>query len=397
MKYLLQILPTNFKIWLLNLLYKDIAGKGTDGDTELAHINAYEANLLLSVGGSGTINKTTGLREYKGGGGGSSAPTTQTVNQVSIPPELMPYATSTLGAAKQQMFDVNASGDITGIKPYVPYSTDPSQYVAGFSPLQATSYTGAAGLSTPSTYGTAMGMTGLAAADTARLAGQAAGAGTDYARMATSPTAMSAYMNPYLSASLAPQLAEMNRQGQIAAQQAASQATASGAFGGTRSALAQNEAARNAMMAQQQLIGQGYNQAYNQAQQAMQYGAGLGLQGQQAGLQGLGQVGQMAGQLGALGGQQLQAQQGILGLQNQLGAQQQQQQQNIINQAIQNYATAQQYPMLQLGTMMNLVRGTPTQITGTQTYQAPPSPISQLAGLGTAGIAGLGLYNAMNQ
>ena len=395
MKYLIQLLPTNFKIWLLNLLYKDIAAKGDGGDTELAHINAYEAELLLSVGGSGTINKVTGLKEFKGGGGGS-APTTQTVNQVNIPPELMPYATSTLGAAKQQMFDVNASGDITGIKPYVPYSTDPSQYVAGFSPLQSASFTGAAGLTTPSTYGTAMGMTGATALDTARLAGQAAGAGMDYNRMATSPTAMSAFMNPYVSAALAPQLAEINRQGQIAATQAAGQATGAGAFGGTRSQLAQSEAARNAMMAQQQAIGQGYNQAYNQAQQAMQYGAGLGLQGQQAGLQGLGQVGQLAGQLGALGGQQLQAQQGIIGLQNQMGAQQQQQQQNIINQAIQNYATAQQYPMMQLGTMMDLVRGTPTQITGTQTYQAPPSPISQLAGLGTAGIAGLGLYNAMN-
>ena len=395
MKYLLNILPIKFKVWLLDLLYKDIAGKGTDGDTELAHINAYEANLLLSVGGSGTINKATGLREYKGGGGGS-APTTQTVNQVNIPPELMPYATSTLASAKQQLFDVNAAGDITGIKPYTPYSTDPSKYVAGYSPLQSASFTGAAGLTTPSTYGTAMGMTGVTAADTARLSGLAAGAGTDYARMATSPTAMSAYMNPYLSASLAPQLNEIARQGQIASQQAAGQATAAGAFGGTRGQLAQSEAQRNALMAQQQAIGQGYNQAYNQAQQAMQYGAGLGLQGQQAGLQGLGQVGQLAGQLGALGGQQLQAQQGILGLQNQLGAQQQTQQQNIINQAIQNYATAQQYPLMQLGTMMDLVRGTPTQITGTQTYQAPPSPISQLAGLGTAGIAGLGLYNAMN-
>ena len=327
-----------------------------------------------------------------GGGGGQQAPSTQTVNQVSIPPEIMPYATSTLAAAKQQLFKTSPTGDITGMQPYVPYSEDPSKYIAGFSPLQSTSFTGAAGLTTPSAYGTAMGMTGATAADTARLAGAAAGAGTDYARMATSPGAMSAYMNPYLEASLAPQLNAIQRQGDIQSQLAASQATGSGAFGGTRSALAQNLAQQNALMAKQQAIGQGYNQAYNQAQQAMQYGAGLGLQGQQAGLAGLGQVGQLAGQLGQLGGAQLQAQQGNIALQNQLGAQQQQQQQNIINQAIQNYATAQQYPMMQLGTMMDLVRGTPTQITGTQTYQAPPSPISQLAGLG---IAGLGLSKVL--
>jgi hypothetical protein len=203
-------------------------------------------------------------------------------------------------------------------------------------------------------------------------------------------------MNPYIRESLQPQLNQIAQQGNIAAQQAAGQATGAGAFGGTRSALAQNLAQQNALMAQQQAIGQGYNQAYQQAQQAMQYGAGLGLQGQQTALQGLGQAGQAGATLGQLGGAQLGAQQGILNLQNQLGAQQQTQQQNIINQAIQNYATAQQFPMMQLGTMMDLVRGTPTQITGTQTYQAPPSSISQLAGLGTAGIAGLGLYNAMN-
>jgi hypothetical protein len=37
------------------------------------------------------------------------------------------------------------------------------------------------------------------------------------------------------------------------------------------------------------------------------------------------------------------------------------------------------------------------QATTTQAYQAPPSSASQIAGLGTAGIAGLGLYNAMNK
>ena len=395
MKYLIQLLPTNFKIWLLNLLYKDIAAKGDGGDTELAHINAYEAELLLSVGGSGTINKVTGLKEFKGGGGGSSGPTTSTVYQQSIPTELMPITQSTLGAAAQQIYNTDASGDITGIKPYVPYSTDPSKYIAGFSPLQSSSFTGASGLTTPGQFEAGSKLAGASGLGSLGMVGSLAGTGADYNAMATSPTAMGAFMNPYVSSALAPQLAEIQRQGQIAATQAASQATGSGAFGGTRSALAQNEAARNAMMAQQQAIGQGYNQAYNQAQQAMQYGAGLGLQGQQAALGALGQAGQAGATLGQLGTQQLGAQQGILGLQNQFGAQQQQQQQNIINQAIQDYATAQQFPMQQLASMMALIRGTPIQTTSTQSYQAAPSPISQLSGLGTAGIAGLGLYNAM--
>jgi len=395
MKQLIQILPTNFKIWLLNLLYKDIASKGDGGDTELAHINAYEAELLLSIGGSGTINKKTGLKEFKGGGGGGG-PSTSTVYQQQIPKELMPITQATLGAATEQMFNTDSEGNISGIKPYQPYSTDPSRYVAGFSPLQQQSFQGAAGLSMPGEFQAGSQLTGAGGMGSIGVAGQAAQAGNNYYNMATNPGAVQSFMNPYVQASLNPQLAQLSQQGNIAASQAAGQAAASGAFGGTRSALASNLAQQNSMMAQQNAIGQGYNQAYNQAQQAMQYGAGLGLQGQQTALQGLGQAIQAGQGLGQLGTQRLGAQQGIIGMQNQYGAQQQQQQQNTINQAIQNYATAQQYPMMQLGTMMNLIRGTPIQTASTQTYQAAPSPISQLAGAGTAGLAGLGLYNAMN-
>jgi DNA-binding XRE family transcriptional regulator len=74
-----------------------------------------------------------------------------------------------------------------------------------------------------------------------------------------------------------------------------------------------------------------------------------------------------------------------MGFQNQLGQQQQQFQQGIINQAIQDYATAQQYPMMQLGFMSNMLRGLPMQATTTQTYQAQPNLATQaISGLGTA-------------
>ena len=55
----------NSKVSLLKELYNDIASKGQDGDTMLAHINPYEAELLKAHGGSGTINPTTGLPEFK--------------------------------------------------------------------------------------------------------------------------------------------------------------------------------------------------------------------------------------------------------------------------------------------------------------------------------------------
>ena len=44
-----------------------VKAKGREGDTELAHVNPIEAMMLKRMGGSGTINPKTGLREYKGG------------------------------------------------------------------------------------------------------------------------------------------------------------------------------------------------------------------------------------------------------------------------------------------------------------------------------------------
>ena len=44
--------------------YQQLASKGRFGDTELYNINRKEAALLRALGGSGTINPNTGLREY---------------------------------------------------------------------------------------------------------------------------------------------------------------------------------------------------------------------------------------------------------------------------------------------------------------------------------------------
>ena len=44
-----------------------VASAGRGGDTQLAHINDRKAEMLKRMGGSGTINPNTGLREYKSG------------------------------------------------------------------------------------------------------------------------------------------------------------------------------------------------------------------------------------------------------------------------------------------------------------------------------------------
>jgi hypothetical protein len=292
-----------------------------------------------------------------------------------------------LGATQQQLFntstDENGNVNITGVKPYQPYSTNMQDYVAPFSPMQQKAQQSVANMTLPSQYGQG---TGAALMGTA----QALTAGQRYANQATDPYAMQGYMNPYLQNALNPALNEISRQYDITGTQEMGNATRSGAFGGNREALMAAENQRNKNMAMNQAIGTGYNQAFNQAQQAQQYGANLGLQGAQAGIQG-GQA------LAGIGGQGLQAEQGILSAQQAVGAQQQAQQQQMINQAIQNYATAQQYPQQQLAFMNAQIRGLPMQTMTTQGYQAAPSAISQAAGLGTAGIAGLGLYNTMNR
>ena len=130
-------------------------------------------------------------------------------------------------------------------------------------------------------------------------------------------------------------------------------------------------------LANQSAAGQAQQLAANQ----QQFGASNQLANLQALLGG-------ANQLAGLGGAQLAAQQGILGTQANQGAVQQNQQQNIINQAVQNYATAQQYPFMQLGLLNSMIRGLPMQSSSTQMYQAAPNVASQIGGLAAAGILG---------
>jgi len=261
---------------------------------------------------------------------------------------------------------------------------------------------------------------------------------------------VSQYMNPYMQNVVDIQQREAQRQADIAGTQRAGQAVRSGAFGGSRAGLMEAEAARNLATQKGDIQAQGQNAAFQNAQQqfnqqqqanlqaqmanqgaglqvgsqnlnaqlgiqqlgagqnmqaqlanqqanlaaqqaaeqSKQYGAGYGMQGMQTGLQ-------AAGQLGQLGQTQYGQQLGNINLQNQMGAQQQAQQQGILNQQIQNYAMAQQYPQQQLAFMSNMLRGLPMQSTSTNMYQAAPSNVSQLAGLGMAGyglsrMAGMG-------
>ena len=347
------------------------------------HLDMLPEEAFVKVG------KT--IKLYGKGGGGQQSTTSQ-VNQSNIPDYAQPYVENMLNATQQQLFQTDSNNQITGFQPYKPYSTDPSNYIAGFSPMQQQAQQGAANLQMPGQYAQASGLAGASGMGSLGMAGQLANTGNQYNQMATNPNATQAFMNPYVQASLAPQLDEMRRQYGISGVQEQGNATQQGAMGGSREALMASENNRNMGTAMNQAIGTGYNNAFQAAQQAQQFGANLGLQGNQAALSGLGQANTAAGTLGQIGAGQLAGQQSILGTQNQLGAQQQAQQQQITNQAIQDYANAQQYPMMQLGMMSNMLRGLPMQATTTQSYQAQPNLISQ--GIGALGT-GISLSNAM--
>lgn len=330
------------------------------------------------------------------GGGGGGGPTTTQSNTSNVPEYAKPYVENMLGSAQKQIYN----DDMTTFRPYQAYSSNPNDYVAGYSPLQQSAQQGAANLQTPSSFGQATnmaGMSGLGALGTTRGAGMygAMGAqqGLGFGQQAQDPNAVQGYMNPYLQASLNPQLAEIQRQYDITGTQEQSQAAKQGAFGGSREALMAAENARNKNLAMNQVIGQGYNTAFNNAQQQMAQAAQLGMQGAGLGLQGIGaqqagynQLGQAGTNLSNIGNQQLAAQQGIIETQNKIGAQMQAQEQQKINQQIQDYATQQQYPFMQLGIMNSLLRGLPLQSTTTQSYQAQPALGQQALGLGLGAL-----------
>jgi hypothetical protein len=376
---------------------------------------------------------------FTGGGGGPSQTTTQTSN---IPEYARPYVENMLGATQSQLFTTSggtqardatydtegniltpavAAGprEITGFKPYQAYSSNVNDYFAGPSDLMKQSYQGMANMRVAPQIGEGSVMANQGGAglmgtvNPAGMYGQmgaglglaASGAGQAYENQATNPNDVSRYMSPYMQNVVDYQKSQALRDFQMGQPMMARQAVGQGAFGGNRLALQQAEAQRGLMSQLQGIQATGTQKAFDTAQQAQQYRANLGLQGMQAGMQGVGlglqgvgaqQAGytgalNAANTLGTLGQNQYGQQMGILEGQNRFGLQQQQMEQAKINQAISDYATAQQYPMLQLGVMSNMLRGLPMQSQTTQMYQAQPSTLQQ--GIGALGAAG-SLYGA---
>jgi hypothetical protein len=291
-----------------------------------------------------------------GGGSSPSTPEKQTIEQTSIPEYAKPYVEKMLGKTEALS---NA-----------PYQAYGGERIAGFTPLQQQAQQSAANLGPAKQLGVGTQMAGLAGLG-------AMGAGQQYVQQATNPYAMQAYMSPYVENALAPQMREAARQSAILGQQNQAQAVQQGAFGGSRSAIVEAERQRNLQNQMGDIYGRGMQTAYEQARQAQQFGSTLGLQGLQT-------AGQMANTLGQLGQTQFGQQQQALQTQAGLGQQQQSLEQQRLAQQYADFAAQRQHPYQQLAFMSDMLRGLPLSQTASTMYQAPPSMISQLGGLGLA-------------
>ena len=322
------------KIELFKTLYKEISGKGIKGDSELAHINEFEARLLKMYGGAGTINEETGLRQYFGGGGssgGGAAPDTTTQFVREAPGieerkiELMDIARS---AAQQPL-----------------YANVPDVRVAGLGTLeqQGVQQAGVTGVGAPTTQ-----------------------AGIGSVLQAQQGPNISQFYNPYQSYVLD----EINRQAQMAQNQLSAQAIKSGAFGFGREGVqrAEQERARLSTIGQEQA--RGFQTALGAAQNQQQIGLQAGQQLGQLGVQQQAMSQADINQLMAAGGLQRQLAQQALDAERQTALQR---------------ATE---PLQRVEFLSNVYAAGPKSTSGITAATAPTtSPLAQSLGTGLGAYA----------
>ena len=355
----------------------------------------YSRRQLYALGeplGESATRLKPGGRVY--GGGGSSSSTPEKTTQVTdLPDWAKGYAKDTLakGAA---LTDISQN----------PYQQYGGERIAGFQPMQQQAFEGAAGMQPSQQVGLGSGIAGMAGLGALNTNYQ----GRNFQGGQFNNQAAEDYMNPYTQNVVDYQKSPALRDFQIAQPMRQAQAVQQGAFGGSRSAIVDAEAQRSLNSQLQGITATGQQAAFQNAQQqfnadqarrlqaqqmgeqSRQYGAGLGMQGLQTGLQ-------AAGQLGQLGQTEYGQKMGINQLQSAYGQQQQQQAQRPLDMAYQDFLNQQNYPYKQLGFMSDMIRGLPLgQQSTSSVYEQGPSTVQTLAGLGGAayGFGKSGLFGA---
>ena len=343
---------------------------------------------------------------YSGGGssgGGSSGPQTSTSYSTNLPEYAKPYYEELLKQTGKNVYSTDASGTVTGVNAMPTYT---GERIAGFTPGQEAIQKTVAGMTQPGGFGAAS--SGLGVGQTMGFGAASTGLGQALAYdPCRTPVfgsgAASYYMNPYQQNVTDIALREAQQQGDIQKQQGALGAIGRGTFGGARQALIQAEQGRNLNRQLSDIQAQGSQQGYLNAQQqfnadvqrqqqAQQFGAGLG---KDVGLAGLTTGIDASGKQAAVGAATQTADLERLKAQASTENEKQALQQQIDDLKYQTFQEQQNYQKQQLEYLSNILRGNAAALGSTQVQYTPqPSTISQIGGLG---LAGLGLANVLGK
>ena len=344
-----------------------------------------------------------------GGGGGSQTSTSYSTN---LPEYAKPYYEELLKQTGKNVYTTDASGTVTGVNAMPTYT---GSRIAGFTPGQEAIQKEVSGLTLPGGFGSAA--TGL---NTGQAMGfGAAGAGLSsalgYAPTSISggtftPGAASYYMSPYASNVTDIAVREAEKQRDLAKTAGMTGAIGRGTFGGARNTLLQAEQERGANQNIADIRTKGQQEAYTNAQaqfqadqarrmqaeqltqQGQQFGAGLskdiGLAGLTTGIDASGKQAAVAAASQTANLERLKAQAATEGEKQAL-------QQQIDDLKYQTFQEQNNYQKQQLEYLSNILRGNAAALGSTQVQYTPqPSTISQIGGLG---LAGLGLANVLGK
>ncbi len=365
------------KIKVFNQLYSELAGHGINGDTELAHVNRHEAAVLKAMGGSGTLNSVTGLRQYDFFGGDDDEPqpsSTSTVRQVSDLPEYFkPYAEKLL-ATTEAVYD----------KPYVPYE---GTRLADIDPAQLAALSGIEDMFTVDTgetdaEGNPIRKFQMPGAEDIQTAKDLSAKGSAQFSDMAPEDFQDKYMSPYQRAVTDIQKREFEKKARQQEQQRASMAAKAGAMGGSRDVLERMLGDESMQRGLSDIEATGLQAAYDKGLQAFR-------DDQTAARSGAGQIAQISQQ------EQAQGLTGLGTLQT-AGEARRALEQQPLDIAYEEFGRQQMAPKQALQEMSGILRGvpvTPSTYQTTQQYQAAPTLGQQLltAGSVAGGIsAGLG-------
>ena len=353
-QHLIDNLSTSEKADLFQHLYAELAGQGTDGDTELAHVNRFEAQVLRNIGGSGTVNKVTGLRQYGKGGSAPPPPSDTTTRQVpEYAPEQREYIEDIFGKS-QELYEQRSE---EGFTPF------PGQQLAPFAAQETEAFGGIESL--------ARGPGAAPAFGIARNAALGAAAPITAGEVQQG-------MNPYQQAVTDIGKREAVRQYQRGPQaQLRSGAVEAGGLRGARRFIEEGEGQRNLNQQLADLQTMGSQQAFQQsmAEAAAARGrlANLATQMPSIGMGAYNQQMQQLGQLGGVGEAYRSRDQAAIGL------------------AQDQFQQEQMFPEETLATYLRFITNAPSPSGFQRTTQAPgiagPGTMQQLAGLGLSGAA----------